>query len=201
MPKQVDHGARRYELSSIAADLIAEGGIEAATIREIAHRSGHSKGVVEHYFDNKDELISGALDCINSRYERRVDRAIRGHRGMTALRQRIAATLPVTRVIRNEWKVRLVFWSMAAVQGTLRKHQAQRFERAVEYFAADIGHAMETGEVCATGDAQQRGYEVFTATIGIASLALYNPSYYNKAFLLAEVDRLIERLNHRLPEE
>jgi AcrR family transcriptional regulator len=200
MPKHVDHGARRYELSSIAAALIAEGGMEAATIREIAHRSGYSKGVVEHYFENKDELISGALDCINRRYEQRVDRAIRGHSGMVALRQRIAATLPVTPVIRNEWKVRLVFWSMAAVQGTLRERQAQRFERAIEYFAADIAYAMQTGEVSATLDARQRGYEVFTATIGIASLALYNPSYYNKAFLLAEIDRLIERLNHQLPE-
>ena len=72
MPKIVDQQARRAELSSIAAGLIAVGGLEAATIREIARASGFSKGVVEHYFDDKQELISAALAHTNFCFEERV---------------------------------------------------------------------------------------------------------------------------------
>jgi len=72
MPKIVDPIARRNEISAIAAKLIAQGGLEAATIREIAHSSGYSKGVIEHYFENKEEIISGALAWANACFQQRV---------------------------------------------------------------------------------------------------------------------------------
>ncbi len=75
--------------------------MEAATIREIARRSGYSKGVIEHFFDGKDELISGALDWINSGYERRVEKYAVGSSGLQALRKRIEVTLPMNRAIRD----------------------------------------------------------------------------------------------------
>ena len=131
MPKIVDHEARRFELSAVAASLIAQGGLEAATIREIAQTSGHSKGVVEHYFENKEELISGALAWANHCYEQRVEKATAGMSGIRALRRRIEATLPLNKNTRDEWKVRLVFWSMAAVQPELRRQQERRFLKAV----------------------------------------------------------------------
>lgn len=67
MPKIVDHEARCRDICAAAARVIAQGGLEAATIRDIAAASGYSKGVVGHYFDGKAELISGALDWSNRR--------------------------------------------------------------------------------------------------------------------------------------
>ena len=58
MPKIVDHEARRSAISTAAAGLIAARGMEAATIREIARVSGYSKGVVEHYFVDKEEAVA-----------------------------------------------------------------------------------------------------------------------------------------------
>jgi AcrR family transcriptional regulator len=138
MPKIVDHPARRDEISAIAASLIAEGGMERRTIREIASRSGFSKGVIEHYFEGKEELISAALDSINQGYEQRVHNSAVGLSGLSALRQRILATLPVNRTIRNEWKVRLAFWSIAAIESKLCARQTERFEKAVAVYANDI---------------------------------------------------------------
>ena len=57
MPKLVDSDERREFIARIAAELIAEEGIEKATIREIAKRAGATRGLVEHHFRNKAEMI------------------------------------------------------------------------------------------------------------------------------------------------
>lgn len=168
--------------------------MEAATIREIARRSGYSKGVIEHFFDGKDELISGALDWINSGYERRVERYAADAIGLQALRKRIEVTLPMNRAIRDEWRVRMVFWGMAAVQEKLRVRQAERFSRAIQSYASDISVGIERGEIVAGRDAVQLAQRLFTSTIGISTLALYRPSMYGKAFLFDEIEHLVQRL-------
>ena len=65
MPKIVDHEARRREISAAAAALIAKGGLEAVTFREIAQASGYSKGVVEHYFENVESYYVKNIDLPN----------------------------------------------------------------------------------------------------------------------------------------
>ena len=89
MPKIVDHEKRRAEIAETAANLIARGGLESATVREIANASGYSKGIVEHYFDGKSELISAALAWANEQYFERADVATKGKRGLAALRARL----------------------------------------------------------------------------------------------------------------
>ncbi len=194
MPKIVDHEARRLEISAVTAALIARGGLEAATIREIAQASGYSKGVVEHYFENKEELITGALDWANRRYRRRVEKATEGLSGMASLKKRIEATLPMDKAIRDEWKVRLVFWSMAAIQVDLRKRQERRFQEAVGFFELDILLAISMGEIDDHGDSAAVARRLVNMTTGISTAALHNPSLYSKAFLLEELEYLVDRV-------
>ena len=191
MPKIVDHGERRAELSAVAAQVIAARGLEAATIREIAQASGYSKGVVEHYFDDKEQLISAALDSANQQYEVRVAKATAGLQGLAALRQRIVATLPMTPAERDEWKVRLVFWSLAAIQPQLRQRQRRRFGRAINSFEQDIKAAVQAGELDAGGDTQRLARRIVNMTTGISTAALHNLGLYNRALLTAEADYLI----------
>ncbi|MFL3654541.1 MAG: TetR/AcrR family transcriptional regulator [Halioglobus sp.] len=194
MPKIVDHPARRREISAIAATLIAEGGMEVATIREIAHRSGYSKGVIEHYFNGKAELISGALDWVNQGYASRAAQATFGLSGLAALRKRIEAILPLNRAVTNEWKVRLVFWSTAAIETELRTQQAERFENAVEFYASDIRVAIEQGDIAAGSAAKPLAHRLFASTIGLSTTALYSPSLSSKLYFRDEIDHLIHRL-------
>ena len=53
----------------------------------------------------------------------------------------------LTREIRSEWKVRLVFWGMAAIDPDLRKAQAQRLDRANERYAEHLRCAAQLGEL------------------------------------------------------
>jgi AcrR family transcriptional regulator len=51
---------RREQLMQAALDLIAEGGPQAATVREIAARAGVTPGLIRHYFQTKEALTRAA---------------------------------------------------------------------------------------------------------------------------------------------
>ena len=194
MPKVVDHAARRAQISGITADLIAGGGIEAATIREIARASGYSKGVIEHYFDGKNELLTGALEWVNERYEERVADATAQLTGLAALKARLTATLPLDQAARKEWQVRVVFWGMAAINRELGKQQARRFGRAVKFFAGDIEAAVAACEMAPVEDIPQVARRLVNRTTGICIASLHNRSLYTRAFLLQEADDLVQQI-------
>ncbi len=191
MPKIVDHAARRREIAEVVARLIAGGGLEAATFRQVAHSSGYSKGVIEHYFDNKEALIGGALDWVNHCYLQRVATSTRELAGLAALRSRMEAILPLNRRVRDEWKVRMVFWSEAAITPSLRAGQAARFDLAVRMYRADLERAVALGEMAAPDDLDALAQRLFMAIIGACTLSLYNASRWNGQFLRAEVDHLL----------
>lgn len=196
MPKIVDHEARREEISAIAAKLIAKGGLEATTIREIALNSGYSKGVIEHYFLNKEEIISGALAWANQCFQSRVAKSTEGLSGLAALEKRLESTLPLSRAVLDEWKVRLVFWGMAAIKSDLRKQQEARFTRAVSLFEADIIDAIAVGELNDSVDVPQQARHIVNMVSGISTAALHSKKLYSKAFLLAEMKCLIDSLRN-----
>lgn len=52
---------RRVQLMQAVLDLTAEGGPQAATVREIAARAGVTPGLIRHYFHSKDALTRAAF--------------------------------------------------------------------------------------------------------------------------------------------
>ena len=195
MPKLVDHAERRAQISTVAARLIATGGLEAATIREIAAASGVSKGIVEHYFENKEELISGAFDSTIHSYQTRAKKATRGISGMAALRARLEVSLPMNAALRREWKVRLVFWSMAAIHRPLQRQQASRSKAAITLLERDIQTAVEQGEIQILTKPADHARRILFFVSGMSCAALHNPRLYSNSFMLDEIDRLLMRLS------
>jgi AcrR family transcriptional regulator len=96
MPKIVDHDERRERIVEIVAEMLATVGAEKTTIREIARQSGYSRGFIEHYFHDKEELISKTIRWINERSLQRVNEALDGKTGLAALRTFNELTLPIT---------------------------------------------------------------------------------------------------------
>jgi AcrR family transcriptional regulator len=192
MPKLVDYEARRLAITGVAASLIAKGGIEAATIRAIARESGYSKGVIEHFFENKEELIEGALTWANHRYEQRIAKTTKDLKGMDALRKRIEATIPHSKSTFDEWKVRLVFWGMAAIKPRLRKKQQRRFQLAIEYFESDLREAIENKQINPDINTHNTARHLVNSITGISTAALHNPSLYTAELIAQEIDYLAE---------
>ena len=58
---------RREDLIAAALDLVAEGGIPAATVRAIADRAGVTPGLIRHYFTSKEDLTRVAYQRLMER--------------------------------------------------------------------------------------------------------------------------------------
>ena len=104
--------------------------------------------------------------------------------GLQALRERIEASLPLTKDTRAEWKVRLEFWSRAAIHPELRKQQQQRFQSAVQHFEKDICEAVAAGEIESGGNTVDIARRLLNMIRGISIAALHNGSLYSRKFLL-----------------
>ena len=191
MPKIVDHEARRAEISSTAAHLIAERGLEAATMREIAVRSGYSKGIVEHYFEDKGEQIGAALAWANDRYFERAAESTAGKTGLEALRARLAATIPSSAGLRDEWKVRLIFWSIAAIDPVLQKQQSARTKDAIAHFTSDLEEVNSDGNGTTRASVELAARHVLFAATGLSCAMLHNPRAYNKNVVNAEIEHIV----------
>ena len=78
-PAPVDHDVRRDRLSAVLLEVVAEGGLEAASIRAIAGRAGVAIGTVQHYFPTKDAMLRHAYrrigEDLGARAEERADAA------------------------------------------------------------------------------------------------------------------------------
>lgn len=71
-PPDPAKSARRTELLGLAANLFAERGLRATTVRDIADAAGILSGSLYHHFDSKeamvDEILRGFLDDLFGRY-------------------------------------------------------------------------------------------------------------------------------------
>jgi TetR/AcrR family transcriptional regulator, transcriptional repressor of bet genes len=60
MPRRVDHDERRRHIGAAVLRLIATGGLEAASLRNVAAEAGVSMGTVQHYFTTKQQMLDFA---------------------------------------------------------------------------------------------------------------------------------------------
>ncbi|NEW56874.1 TetR/AcrR family transcriptional regulator [Nocardia cyriacigeorgica] len=81
--------ARRNELLGLAADLFAERGLRATTVRDIADAAGILSGSLYHHFDSKesmvDEILRGFLDDLFGRYREIVESGLSSRDTLEAL--------------------------------------------------------------------------------------------------------------------
>lgn len=194
MPKIVDHQQRRDVLAEVAAITIANIGLENTTIREIARQSGYSKGIIEHYFDSKEDLIASALAWLNRRYQLRVAEKIGQRQGLAALRIRLEQTLPLCEQSVQEWKVRLRFWSLAAINARFQTVQSSRWQAARDAFASDLRNAQKLGEVSPDLQPVEATDQILFFTSGISAAALHSPDSVSQRQLRQCIDLCINQL-------
>jgi AcrR family transcriptional regulator len=61
LPKTVDHAERRTQIAEGLVRVVAREGLHAVTMRAVATESGVSLRLVQYYFENKAQLLLGAL--------------------------------------------------------------------------------------------------------------------------------------------
>lgn len=187
----------RELIARSSAELIAEQGLEQATMRVIAAKAGVSKGRIEHYFSNKDDVISMALEWVNRRYIERQDRQTAGKRGLDALQSRLSCAFPLTPVARQEWRIRLQFWARAGVNPQVRKVLSKRLATVRMRFMEDLIEARELDQLRLDLDTEQTADHLMQLIAGINCHALIDPDHYSKRHLQELLEKTLTDLRKR----
>src|SRR4051794_41751968 len=111
MPVFVDHEERRRQVVAVASRLIAEAGLDAVTVRDVANAAGCSTAIVSHYFHNKKELLFLTYEASIQRATGRSERALGADPG--DLRAYLAEIMPLDEERLIEWKIWVAFWARA----------------------------------------------------------------------------------------
>ena len=61
MPRVGVEGLRRAQVIQAVRKCVAEGGIHGATVRAVAAKAGVSTGILNYYFESRDQLIEETL--------------------------------------------------------------------------------------------------------------------------------------------
>lgn len=147
MPKIVDHDQRRREILEATWRVIAEKGVEAATIREIAKEAGYSAGVLAHYFTNKDEILISAHKLAFQRVYDRAESGYAGVTGLAAMRLALYEALPMDRVRMLEAVLDVSFWSQALTSERLNGVRRESIDGARLWWMDMIASARSRGEI------------------------------------------------------
>ena len=127
----VDPAERRAEIVSAAFGLLADGGVEAATMRRVAAAADATTGRVTHYFGSRVELLVAALSEVDRRRVGRI--AVHDHLDPAArLRAVLMERLPLDTRRLDEVRVWLALagTNIPEVRDELRD-QSVRWDRLV----------------------------------------------------------------------
>lgn len=190
MPIIVDHAQRRCEVLEIAIDLIAEGGVDRASVRSIAERARCSTAIVSHYFHNKAELLELAFERTIEQTRQRVDKAIVSE--CSTLRA-LEVLLPLNLDAARSWKIWFAFWGMALSDLKYRRIQATHGREGQEIIRRLLDVCGDVPKAAAGGRDAQAG-RLLPMIAGIAALATYDPEGWppkrQRAILAAELEAL-----------
>jgi TetR/AcrR family transcriptional regulator, transcriptional repressor of bet genes len=138
MPKIVDHDQRRNEIALVACRVVAQHGFDQATIVRIAREAGYTTGMVAHYFDTKQDIVTAALRLILRRIEERLNPAADAERAPDLLAL-LTEALPVDETRYIECAFWIAFWGQVPADRRLKRINAwlhreylRLFERCLE---------------------------------------------------------------------
>lgn len=95
MPRIVKHDDRRRQICDALLDTVADAGLNGATIRAVADRSGWSTGVIGHYFHGRQDLLLGGLRRAAEILAEHNTRVLDTLDGLQALEQILEGSVPL----------------------------------------------------------------------------------------------------------
>lgn len=184
--------SRRDSLTDALLRVVAERGLDAVSVREVAAEAGVAIGTVQYYFPTKDEMLAHAFAEVVRRIRRRLDHVMLGADLRQNLARVLSELLPLDRARTEEARVVLAFAARAMIAPELA-----RIQRGI---LADITTALGQAIVGAEADRTARAQAKLTAQLALAAvdgLALHAVSsggVVTRQRLEAALDRLLDAL-------
>ena len=147
LPKIVDWDSKRDEILSATWRVIARDGIAGATIRAIAKEASCSRGILGHYFADKQDILGSALVLSHRRVGARMAAATAGLSGLAALRIVMLEALPLDERRDLEAQIEISFWGRALGNSELRELQHSEFDRLCARLRSHLAEAAGLSEL------------------------------------------------------
>jgi AcrR family transcriptional regulator len=191
MPKIVDWDARRDEILAATWRVIARDGIRGATIRAIAREANCSRGILGHYFQDKEDILGSALVLSHRRVGARMTAAAAGLSGLAALREVMLEALPLDDVRDLEAQIEISFWGRALGNADLRELQHSEFERFCGRLHGHLREAADLGELSADCDLDLATHQLVVLVDGLSAQRVMYPGRVSPQRQTQMLDRLL----------
>jgi AcrR family transcriptional regulator len=198
---QAERRSRSEEaLLDAAAALIAERGIDRASLTTIGDRAGTSRGLPTHHFGTKDAMIARLAQRAQQRLSAEMVAALEGSdldvertTGLELLRRFVGIYLDLFVDPAVDDLALVALWGAmipaeASVDGMI---DADR--RAVEGWAAMIERGHADGSISTEVDPMAAGATLFALTRGVAALLLIDPALVDLAAVRRMCDDFVAR--------
>jgi AcrR family transcriptional regulator len=196
MPKIVDWDAKRDEILSATWRVIARDGISGATIRAIAREANCSRGILGHYFQDKDDILGSALVLSHRRVGARMTAAAAGLSGVAALRVVMLEALPLDARRDLEAQIEISFWGRALGNADLRELQHSEFERFRARLRDLLQEAADLSEVSEDCDLDMATHELLVLIDGLSAERVMYPDRVSPQRQVEMLDRLLRSFRH-----
>ncbi len=168
--RRASDAERRADLIEAMLDCIAEGGIQNATVREVAERAGVSGGLIRHYFETKEQLLHAAY-----RQTMAAMTEISAEAGMAdgksageKLAGFVAACLMPPMIDARRLSLWAAFIAMARIDpamGAIHRESYLEYRRLIERLLA--GAFQEAGREAASADIRRLAIEINAVLDGL----------------------------------
>jgi AcrR family transcriptional regulator len=194
MARVVDHEARRREVAEAVWRVVGRDGVEAATIRSVAHELGRSTKFVTHYFTDKGELLAFAHAYSWERGRARFGARLEVLPGLERLRELVCAPLPVDDESRLATLVWLAFLGHALARPALRDRLRLEEQRYYDQIVALVDVCRREGSMPSGVDRFASASALVALVSGIALEAVVFPERHPPDRQRALVDSAIANL-------
>jgi AcrR family transcriptional regulator len=173
MPARGDHEQRRQQVARIAADLVAAGGLAAATHRRIAEAAGCSTTVVSHYFTDKRDLVTATYREVGDRVAARLEAARSSEDVLVAI---LEALLPLDEDRTRDWRLLFTFLGLAATDAELAAEQRDRAAAARAQIETALAGDKQVGRIPPDADVPASARSLLSFVLGMGMQALFDPA-------------------------
>ena len=146
--KIVDHEERRRDIVQVTAQIISKEGMSAATTRHIAKMAQSSLGMLTHYFINKDEIVTGALNWCDERFISQLGTMYDDDfLSLDDFIPLFKSLLPLDEISDTEWRVSVNLLTHSLTHAKLVKVRKEKVEFAYAESQRFVQKLQRSGEV------------------------------------------------------
>ena len=171
-------------------DVIAERGLEAATMRNVAAAAEISLAQVQYYFRSKDDLVAAAFQHVTESFDTKLATVDLSGPARKVLREALELWLPIDESRARDARVWLAFSAAAATSPALQEIAAATDNELRVAFARLLDAAAADGELPEVSDTAL----LLAVVDGLVIQGLALPEYARPQFLITSLNAHLTRL-------